>query len=67
MSEPTKQEVIEWFRKGRDVHVAWKDWIRSAGPDAKALEPVVDVAGNEEWHEQWIRMYDAALRLLEVE
>ena len=54
------RKLIEAMKEARQSHVEWAVTARTHGPDCWA----VATAGDADWHERWVRVYDRVIREL---
>lgn len=63
----TKEAVllaIKNIEECRESHVLWSDFIRRNPEGAQESKPTIEIAGNAEFHDEWIVKYDHVLSVL---
>lgn len=65
-SASTVRRAIREMTEGRDVHIHWRDALRSGEIDGAETNArtVEETVGGPEWHDEWVRRYDRVLRIL---
>jgi GrpB-like predicted nucleotidyltransferase (UPF0157 family) len=58
------QKAIEYIEDCQQIHRLWADWLRANPAESQKPVPRIEVAGNADFHEEWVQKYEHVLRVL---